>query len=154
MTSRAQPRGLRRTAARRFDRIAALLLLAAGAGGFYHVVTTISPIAGPIAGGLPDAAYAQAFFASPNAGGLTWLLLALLVATVGGSWFVVRLLHWRFRPTFEPLKVWRQSLWVAVFVAIGAWLQLFRAFTFALAMLIAGAFALLEVFLNVRERRE
>ncbi len=154
MTSRAQPRTLRRTVSRRFDWIAALLLLAAGAGGFYHAVTTTSPISGPIAGGLPDAAYAQAFFASPNVGGVTLLLLALLAATLGGSWFVVRLLHWRFRLAYEPLKVWRQSLWVALFVAIGARLQLFRAFTFALAVLIAGAFALLEVFLNVRERRE
>jgi len=82
------------------------------------------------------------------------LLLALLVATLGGAWFVVRLLHWRFRPTFEPIKVWRQSLWVALFVAIGAWLQLNRSLTPALGALVGGALILIEAYLNVRERQE
>jgi drug/metabolite transporter (DMT)-like permease len=80
------------------------------------------------------------------------MLLALLVATLGGAWFIVRLLHWRFRPTFEPVKVWRQSVWVALFVAIGAWLQLNRALTWAIAALAGGVLVLLEAYLNVRER--
>ena len=155
MTARSRARTIRHTAApRRFDWLAALILLATGAGGFWQVVNTIPPIAGPMQGGLPDSAYAQAFFTSPNVGGVALLLLALLVATLGGAWFVIRLLHWRFRPTFEPLKVWRQSLWVALFVMIGAWLQLNRAFTIALAALVAGGLVSLEVFLNVRERQE
>ena len=154
MTTRSQTRTIRHTPPRRFDWIAALILLAAGAGGFWHVVNTIPPIAGPVAGGLADTAYAKAFFSSPNVGGVALLLLALLIATLGGAWFVARLLHWRFRPAFEPLKVWRQSLWGALGVTIGAWLQLNRSLTIALAALVAGGLVLLEVFLNVRERQE
>jgi len=144
----------RAIAARRYDWLVALVLLAAGAAGAYQAVTTISPIEGPVDPRLSDAALAQVFFASPNVGGVALLLLALLVATLGGAWFVVRLLHWRFRPAFEPVKVWRQSLWAALFVAVGTWLQLSRALTVVLAALIAGGFVLIEVFLNVRERQE
>jgi hypothetical protein len=87
-------------------------------------------------------------------GGVALLLLALFTLTLGGSWFVIGLLHWRFRPTFEPVKVWRQSAWVALSIAIGAWLQLSRALTVPLGALVAGAFVMIEVFLNVRERQE
>ncbi len=154
MTTRPQTRTLRRDMPRRFDWIAALLLLAAGAGGFYTLVTTVSPIAGSIEGGLPDAVYAQRFVTSPNVAGVALLLLALLAMTLGSAWFVVRLLHWRFRSAFEPLTVWRQSLWVALFVTIGAWLQLNRSLTMPLAALVGGGFVLIEVLLNVRERQE
>ena len=143
----------RAIAARRYDWLVALVLLAAGAAGAYQAVTTISPIEGPVDPRLSDAALAQMFFASPNVGGVALLLLALLVATLGGAWFVVRLLHWRFRPAFEPVKVWRQSLWVALFVAIGAWLQLNRSLTLVMGALVGGALILIEAYLNVRERQ-
>jgi hypothetical protein len=141
-------------ASRRYDWLVALILLVAGGYGFYIVVTTISPIDGAIDASVSDAAYAQAFFASPNVGGVALVLLTLLVAMFGGAWFVVRLLHWRFRPTFEPIKVWRQSLWVALFVTIGAWLQLNRALTLGMGALVGGALIVLEAYLNVRERQE
>lgn len=152
MTTKTVTRAARRVSWPRLDWLAAIVLLAAGAFGFYQVVTTIPPIDGPIDSGVSDVAYAQAFFASPNVGGVALLLLSLLVATLGGAWFIVRLLHWRFRPTFEPGKVWRQSLWVALFVTIGAWLQLNRTLTWAMVALVGGALALIEAYLNVRER--
>ncbi len=155
MTTRTHSRSLHRTTSlRRLDWIAALLLSVVGAGGMVHIVTTTTPIAGPVAGGLSFGEYAQAFFNAPNVGVVALLLLALTVATWGGAWFVVRLLHWRFQPAYEPLKVWRQSLWVALFVGTGAWLQLSRALSIAMAALIAGVLALIEVYLNVRERRD
>ena len=153
-TAKPVVRTIQRITSRRYDWPAALVLLAIGAAGLYRVVTTIPPIDGPVDPGLSDAARAQAFFATPNVGGVALLLLSLLVATLGGAWFVVRLLHWRFRPTFEPLKVWRQSLWVALFVTIGAWLQLNRSLTLAMGALVGGALVLLEAYLNVRERQE
>ena len=137
---------------RRFDWIVALVLLVGGAVGLYQVVTTTSPIAGEVAGDLSGPAYAESFFDSPNVGNVALLLFALFVTALGGAWFVVRLLHWRFRPAYEPAKVWRQSLWAALFVVIGAWLQSFRALTLALGIFIAAALVLLEVYLNVRER--
>ncbi|HET7089063.1 MAG TPA: hypothetical protein VFL17_10465 [Anaerolineae bacterium] len=152
MSTQSKIRFLRRDASRRFDWIVALVLLVSGAVGLYQVVTTTSPIAGEVAGDLGGPAYAQAFFDSPHVGNVALLLFALLVATLGGAWFVVRLLHWRFRPVHEPAKVWRQSLWVALFVVVGAWLQSSRALTFALGAIIAAGFVLLEVYLNVRER--
>ncbi|HLF25605.1 MAG TPA: hypothetical protein VJG32_04665 [Anaerolineae bacterium] len=155
MTTRTPTRTIRRTAApRRLDWIAALILLCIGAGAFYNVVNTIPPIAGSIAGELSEAAYAQRFFASPNVGAVALLLLSVLITTLGGAWFIVRLIYWRFRPMFEPLKVWRQALWAALFVTIGAWLQLNRALTLIMAALVASALVLLEVYLNVRERQE
>jgi len=154
VSAKSQTRVIQRITSRRFDWLAALGLLIAGAGGFYTVVTTVSPIAGSIEGGLPDAVYAQRFLTSPNVAGVALLLLALLAMTLGGAWFVVRLLHWRFRSTFEPLTVWRQSLWAALFVTIGAWLQLNRSLTMPLAALVGGGFVLIEVLLNVRERQE
>ncbi|HEY4689235.1 MAG TPA: hypothetical protein VIK33_07975 [Anaerolineae bacterium] len=155
MTTRTHTRTIARPiTARRFDGLAALVMLIAGAAGCYYIVTRISPIAGSTVGGLPFVAYAQAFFNSPNVGGVLLLLAALTIGTLGGAWLVIRLLHWRFRPTFEPVKVWRQALWVALFVAIGAWLQLSRALTVVLAALIASGFVMIEVFLNVRERQE
>ncbi|HKZ86203.1 MAG TPA: hypothetical protein VJ793_21425 [Anaerolineae bacterium] len=152
MSTPSKIRFLRRDIPRRFDWIVALVLLVGGAVGLYQVVTTTSPIAGEVAGDLSGPAYAESFFDSPNVGNVALLLFALFVTVLGGAWFVVRLLHWRFRPTHEPVKVWRQSLWVALFVVVGAWLQSSRALTFALGVIIAAGFVLLEVYLNVRER--
>jgi len=163
MTTRTTTRAAARTtlqtithrlAGRRFDWLLALLFLAAGAAGSYAIITTASPIAGRTVGGLPETAYAQAFFNSPNIGAVALLIACLAMGTLGAAWFIVGLLHWRFRPEFEPVKVWRQSLWAALFVAVGTWLQLSRALTVVLAALIAGGFVLIEVFLNVRERQE
>jgi hypothetical protein len=154
MSIQPKTRTIRHLVPRRFDWPVALLSLVAGVVALIEVVTTRSPIAGSLAGGLSDAEYAQAFFVSPDVGSVALLLLALAATTLGGAWLVVRLLHWRFRPTFEPLKVWRQAVWAALFVAIGTWLQLFRALTIPLGALIAGAFVLIEVYLSVRERRE
>ncbi|MGH8311383.1 MAG: hypothetical protein ACRETX_16520, partial [Steroidobacteraceae bacterium] len=81
MTTRSQTRTICHTPPRRFDWIAALILLTAGAGGICHVVNTIPPIAGSVEVGLPDSVYAQRFFTSPNVGGVALLLLALLIAT-------------------------------------------------------------------------
>ena len=145
-------RFLDRDLPRRFDWIVALVLLGVGVIGCYQVITTTFPTAGEVAGDLGGPAYADAFFDSPSVSNVALLLFALFVATLGGAWFVVRLLHWRFRPAYEPAKVWRQSLWTALFVVIGAWLQSFRALTFALGIFIAAAFVLLEVYLNVREQ--
>ena len=152
MSTQSKIRFLRRDMPRRFDGIVALVLLVGGAVGLYQVVTTTSPIAGEVAGDLGGPAYAKAFFDSPNVGNVALLLFALFVTALGGVWFVVRLLHWRFRPAHEPVKVWRQSLWAALFVVVGAWLQSSRALTFALGAIIAAGFVLLEVYLNVRER--
>ena len=142
MTTQLKTRFIRRAIPHRFDWIAALVLLVGGAVGLYQIIKTTSPIAGEVMGDLSTPAYAKTFFDSPDVGNVALLLFALFVATLGGAWFVVRLLHWRFRPAFEPLKVWRQSLWVALFVAIGAWLQLNRSLTPAMGALVGGALIL------------
>lgn len=118
----------------------------------YQVISTVRPVT-PILGDPETTAnFLKHFLASPNTNGIAMFLFALGVTTLGASWLVARLLRWRFRLDFEPLKTWRQSLWVAIFVTIGAWLQFNRSLTLALAVLIAAALAALEVYLNVRER--
>ena len=145
-------RTTRRNTLRRYDWVLPLILFVTGAFMLYQVISTVRPVT-PILGVPENAAnFLERFFASPNTNGIAMLLFALGLMTLGASWLAARVLRWRFRLDFEPLKTWRQSLWVAIFVTIGAWLQLNRSLTLALAVLIAAALVSLEVYLNVRER--
>jgi len=138
---------------RRFDWVLALVLLLIGVLGLSDIVNTTFPLSGPLIGNPDDGTnIARQFLAAPNTNAVTLVLLTLCITVLGAAWFIVRLLHWRFRPAFEPLKVWRQSFWVAAFVTLSAWLQLNRSLTIPLALLMLATLTALEVYLNVRER--
>jgi hypothetical protein len=101
-------------------------------------------------------------------GGLTFLLINTL-PTLGPRWLffffgvlaltgtalpVLAFLNRRFpsHPPATRLTILRQSLWFGIFVPTLAWLQLGRALTPALAMLLAIGFFLIEWLLRLREK--
>jgi len=82
----------------------------------------------------------------------TWLLfLALLLITLMTTTFLPLLyLHHRFaRPA--PARALRQSFWLALFGVLCAWLQMRRVLDWAVALLIATVFALIEGYLLSHE---
>ncbi len=87
--------------------------------------------------------------------GPRWLFFFLVVpALTGPSLPVVAFLHLRFSdgsPTRSGV-ILRQSLWVGVYGATLVWLQVGRALTTAMAVLLVVGFSLIEIFMRLRER--
>ncbi len=107
----------------------ALLLLAIGWTGLYFLVATTLPTVGP-----------------------RWLFFFLLIIAVTGTALpFVWLLHKRFGPAPSAVLL-RQALWVALFASLGVWLQINRALTLSLALLLGIGFILVEWFLRLLER--
>lgn len=89
--------------------------------------------------------------------GPRWMFFALwLVALTGTAVPFVRYLNRRFsNPAGQPASpavILRQSIWVGLFGATCAWLQLGRALNLPLALLLAGALGMVEWFIRVREK--
>ena len=107
----------------------AFLLLAIGWTGLYFLVATTLPTVGP-----------------------RWLFFFLLIIAVTGTALpFVWLLHKRFGPAPSAVLL-RQALWVALFASLGVWLQINRALTLSLALLLGVGFILVEWFLRLLER--
>jgi len=86
-----------------------------------------------------------------------WLFFALgLTAFTGTTVPFVRLLHRRFTPAgVAPTPghvILRQSLWVGLFGATCAWLQLGRVLSLPVAFLLAVGLIAIEWFLRARDR--
>ena len=66
----------------------------------------------------------------------------------------VYFLNLRFpsRPPADRGVIIRQAVWVGIFVAVLAWLQLGRVLTLPLGIILGAAFILVEVLLRVWER--
>jgi hypothetical protein len=85
------------------------------------------------------------------------VFLALLgVALVGTAWPVLLAINQRRNPHVAPIRIWRQSGWVALFGILLAWLQMKpnRALTLSIAITIGGIFALIELLLILREHKD
>lgn len=107
----------------------AFLLLAIGWTGLYFLVATTLPTVGP-----------------------RWLFFFLLIIAVTGTALpFVWLLHKRFGPAPSAVLL-RQALWVALFASLAVWLQINRALTLSLALLLGIGFILVEWFLRLLER--
>lgn len=110
----------------------ALLLISVGWTGLYLLMASTLPTVGP-----------------------RWLFFFLLtIAVTGTALPFIWLLHRRFdleRPAASQVLV-RQSLWVALLVALLVWLQINRALTISLGILIGIGFIILEWFLRLLER--
>lgn len=110
----------------------ALVLLAVGWVGLYLLMATTLPTVGP-----------------------RWLFFFLLtVAATGTALPFVWVLHRRFdTQNAAPAAVMvRQALWAALFVALVVWLQINRALTLSLGILLGVGFIVLEWFLRLLER--
>lgn len=111
--------------------LAAFLLLLGGVVGLYQLIMFQIPTIGP-----------------------RWLFFVVLVMAVTGV--VVPFVHYlnrRFSRSLPPANVlFRQSLWLGIYAAILAWLQLGRALAPLNALLILAGLVAIEVFLRLRER--
>jgi len=84
-----------------------------------------------------------------------WGFFALwFIALVGTSLPIMYLLNRRFAsdPSAEPQVIVRQALWIGVFGATLAWLQLGHLVTLWIWMGLAGGLIALEYFIRLRER--
>jgi len=143
-------------APRKFPRVlveilAALALLSLGLYGL-SVALTQRPYLGSPA--LALAQVPMRVLAEPNIPGLALFLASLAAAIIGATWFILRLVHQLFFRPVLARRVWREAIFVAIFVISLAWLQLNEAFSLILTVALAVALILLEVFLNIRERDE
>jgi hypothetical protein len=113
--------------------IAAALMMVVGWGGLWALVTTTIPTAFP-----------------------RWLFFVLLYLAVTGTVLpFVRFLNVRFtrEGSIPPSGgvILRQSIWVGLFVAACAWLQIPRVLNPVLAFFLALSLIVIEIFLRIRE---
>ena len=131
------------------DVLIALALIALGLLGTLLALQS-RPYLGTPATDLADVP--QRVVTAPNLAAIGLLLLAIGLGVTGAVWFIARLIHWRFFSPVKVLHVWRQSIFVAAFVVSCAWLEINRALSWPLALALLIALALIEAFLDIRER--
>ena len=90
--------------------------------------------------------------------GQRWIFFLLLQIAVTGTVLpFVRYLNVRFTPISAELPpggvIVRQSIWVGLFVVTCTWLQIPRVLNWAMVLLVAIVFIVIEVFLRTREIR-
>jgi hypothetical protein len=84
-----------------------------------------------------------------------WLFIFFLVNLVTGLFMpLTYFLNKRFpsKPLADRNVIIRQSLWFGIYAAVLAWLQLGRALTFPLAVILGAALILVEMLLRMWER--
>jgi len=112
----------------------AVLLCLVGLGGLYYLLNYTLPTVGP-----------------------RWLFFFLSVlATTGTALPAIAFLNRRFpsNPPATSVVVLRQALWFGIYLPTLAWLQMGRALTPALALLLAIGLAVIEWLLRLRERSQ
>ncbi len=111
--------------------LAAWFLAIAGWAGVIYLVNLTIPTVGP-----------------------RWLFFAVwFTALTGTAIPFARYLNLRFGKSLPPEGVLlRQSIWVGLFGATCAWLQLGRALNWATGLLLAAALIAIEIFLLLRAR--
>ena len=129
--------------------LAALILIALGMGGVLLAMQS-RPYLGLPATDLTPAQVLLRVGVSPNVPAIGLVMLSIGLGTIGLAWFGVKLIHWRFFAPIDARRVWRESIFIALFVMSSAWLQMNRALSLPLAAAILIALALVEVFLNIR----
>jgi len=92
----------------------------------------------------------------PRIGGELWLFFVLLlIASSGLALPLIRFINVRFTPLHREVPpagvIVRQSVWVGLWVVICAWLQIPRLLTLPLALFVAAALLMVEIFLRTRE---
>ncbi len=130
------------------DMLIAVGLMVIGAGGILLLVLQFRPYSGPPVVSLDPVPFLVA--TEPNVPVLGLFVTALGIGVTGVAWFIVRLIHWRFFAPVRARRVWRQAIFVALFVMGSAWLKINQALTIPLLIALAFALGLIEVFLNTR----
>ena len=109
-----------------------LLLLLLGWGGFFLVL----------------------YFSLPFVWARWWFFVLGIMALTGTALPIVYFFHRRFpsEPIIESHVIVRQSLWVGVYGATLAWLQLGRLVTLYVILGLAGGLIAAEYFIRLREK--
>jgi hypothetical protein len=113
--------------------VAAALMMIAGWGGLYYLVTTQIPRVGQ-----------------------RWMFFVLVQIAVAGTVMpFLRYINVRLTPVTRAVPpsgvIVRQSVWFALFVVTCAWLQIPRVLTIPIMFFLALAFIVIELFLRSRE---
>lgn len=119
-----------------------------------HVGVLLSAVALMAAGWLGLAALVLT--TTPRIGAELWLFFLLLHFAITGTVIpIVRYVNVRLTPPDIPVPmggvIVRQSVWIALFVVICAWLQIQRGLSAPVAFFLILVFVVLEVFLRSRE---
>lgn len=114
--------------------LASALMIVIGWGGMFQLINTTLP----------------------RIGGELWLFFVLLQLAVTGTVIpFIRYVNVRFTPSDIEVPpggvIVRQSIWVGLYAVTCAWLQIPRVLNLPIALLIALALIILEVFLRSRE---
>ncbi len=112
--------------------ISALILIVAGWGGLYYIVTQT----------LPYVWY-------------RWVFFALILLALAGMFLpIVYFFHKRFPedPPAGAEVIVRQAIWFGVYGATLAWLQVGRLVTVYVILALAGGLIAIEYFIRLRER--
>lgn len=88
--------------------------------------------------------------------GARWMFFVLLYIAVAGTVIpLAKFLNERFRGRYPEPPDWvsvRQGLWVGLYVATCAWLQIPRVLNLTIAFFLALSLIVIEIFLRLRER--
>ena len=112
--------------------LSSLVLILAGWGGLYYLITQTLPYVWPRWG----------FF------------VLVLLALTGTVLPIVYFFHRRFpeEKPVEPSVIVRQAMWFGVYGATLAWLQLGRLVTIYVILGLAGGLTAIEYFIRLREK--
>ena len=113
--------------------IAAAVMMVAGWGGLYYLVSTQIPRVGQ-----------------------RWMFFVLVQIAVAGTVMpFLRYINVRFTPMTRVIPpsgvIVRQAVWFGLFVVTCAWLQIPRVLTIPIMFFLALAFVVIELFLRSRE---
>jgi hypothetical protein len=113
--------------------VAAAIMMVAGWGGLYYLITTQIPRIGQ-----------------------RWMFFVLVQIAVAGTVMpFLRYINVRLTPITRAIPpsgvIVRQSVWFGLFVVTCAWLQIPRVLTIPIMFFLALAFVVIELFLRSRE---
>ena len=113
--------------------VAAAIMMVAGWGGLYYLVTTQIPRIGQ-----------------------RWMFFVLVQIAVAGTVMpFLRYINVRLTPVTRAMPpsgvIVRQAVWFGLFVVTCAWLQIPRVLTLPIMFFLALAFVVIELFLRSRE---
>lgn len=148
MTTEERPRHLPRVF---FEIVIALGLVGLGIYGLSVALQQHPYLGEPLPRGA-EALVPYRVLTTPNVPALALFLLAGASLIIGAAWLVLRILHQLFFKPVRASRVWREAVLIAIYISSLAWLQLNQAFSLVLAVAIAAALILLEIFLNIRVR--
>ena len=140
--------------------IAGLALFVVGILTINHIVNNFWPIDVERLDLIRDTAFGEAeatsLLRAANVEVIMAFLAGVWIAVTGIVLPLASFLNLRFAPesSFHWFVALRQSMWVGIWVAFCAWLQMNRSFGIGVAILVAAVLVMFEVLLHIRSRAD